>query len=221
MRNGAEAESYSRTVKGGRPRKSYDFLIGTVHHFLVIDRILRRAHNEPYAATTCTRCRAHTECRLRDILSGHTKSCKCLRPEQYLTNVESQAARLPEQKVAQIWSMHFSGAGRWAIAIEHKLAVIVVDFALRRYQRILDGIINTGRALLMATRAVTPQVRDYLRKAEYRFQNLLRRASERAAESDKDCRAWERMIRRYIRDHAQEWHTPIGPHDEVVFLDEQ
>jgi hypothetical protein len=193
MRNGAEAESSSRTVKGGRPRKSYDFLIGTVHHFLVIDRILRRAHNEPYAATTCTRCRAHTECRLRDILSGHTKSCKCLRPEQYLTNVESQAARLPEQKAAQIWSMHFSGAGRWAIAIEHKLAVIVV----------------------------TPQVREYLRKAEYRFQNLLRRASERAAQSDKDCRAWERMIRRYIRDHAQEWHTPIGPHDEVVFLDEQ
>jgi hypothetical protein len=157
---------------------------------------------------------------LRDILSGHTKSCKCLRPEQYLTNVGSQADQLPEQKVAQIWSMHFSGAGRWAIAIEHKLAVIVVDFALRRYQRILDGIINTGRALLMATRAVTPQVRDYLRKAEYRFQNALRRASERAVESDKACRAWEWMMRRYIRDHAQEWHTPIGPDDEVEFLNE-
>jgi hypothetical protein len=143
-----------------------------------------------------------------------------LRPEQYLTNVGAQADLLPEQKVAQLWSMHFSGTGRWAIAIEHKLAVIVVDFALRRYQRILDKIINTGRALLMAARAVTPQVREYLRKAEYRIQNILRRASERAAESDKDCRAWERMIRRYIRDHAHGWQTPIGPHDEVVFLDE-
>ena len=145
------------TNKGGRPRKSYDYLIGTVHHFLVIDRIFRRAQNEPYAATTCTRCGTHTECRLRDILSGHTKSCKCLRPEQYLTNIKVQADRLPEQKVAQIWSMHFSGADRWAIAIEHKLAVIVVDFALRRYQRILDRIINTGRALTMATQSVTPQ----------------------------------------------------------------
>ena len=57
MQNGAEAESSSRTGKGGRPRKSYDSLVGTVHHFLVIDRILRRAQNEPYAATTCTRCR--------------------------------------------------------------------------------------------------------------------------------------------------------------------
>jgi len=220
MQNGAVVAIAGRTSKGGRPRKCYDYLIGTVHHFLVIDRIFRRAQNEPYAATTCTRCGTHTECRLRDILSGHTKSCKCLRPEQYLTNVGSQADQLPEQKVAQIWSMHFSGAGRWAIAIEHKLAVIVVDFALRRYQRILDGIINTGRALLMATRAVTPQVRDYLRKAEYRFQNVLRRASERAVESDKTCRAWERMMRRYIQDHAQEWHTPIGPDDEVEFLNE-
>ena len=96
--------------------------------------------------------------------------------------------------MAQIWSMHFSGAGRRAIAIEHKLAVIVVDFALRRYQRILDGMMTPGRALLMATRAVTPQVRDYLRKAEYRFQNVLRRASERAVESNKTCRAWERMM---------------------------
>jgi len=28
------------------------------------------------------------------------------------------------------------------------------------------------------------------------------------------------MMRRYIQDHAQEWHTPIGPHDEVEFLNE-
>ena len=59
MQNGAEVESAGRTGKGGRPRKSYDFLIGTVHHFLVIDRNLRRAQNEPYAATTCTSVR-HT-----------------------------------------------------------------------------------------------------------------------------------------------------------------
>ena len=219
MQNGAVVAIAGRTSKGGRPRKCYDYLIGTVHHFLVIDRIFRRAQNEPYAATTCTRCGIHTECRLRDILSGHTKSCKCLRPEQYLANVGAQADQLPEQKVAQIWSMHFSGAGRRAIAIEHKLAVIVVDFALRRYQRILDGIINTGRALLMATRAVTPQVRDYLRKAEYRFQNLLRRASIRWAETEKAAEAWERMQRRYDRDHPKDyWWMHVSPHDEVEFL---
>ena len=65
MQNGAEVESASRTGKGGRPRKSYDYLIGTVHHFLVIDRILpscperalcgydmhpvRRPHRMPFA----------------------------------------------------------------------------------------------------------------------------------------------------------------------------
>ena len=208
MQNGPAVATAGRTNKGGRPRKSYDYLIG-------------RAQNEPYAATTCTRCGTHTECRLRDILSGHTKSCKCLRPEQYLTNIKVQADRLPEQKVAQIWSMHFSGADRWAIAIEHKLAVIVVDFALRRYQRILDRIINTGRALTMATQSVTPQVREYLRKAEYRFQNLLRRASISWAESEKDIRAWERMQRRYDRDHPTDhWWMRLGPDVEVEFLDE-
>ena len=132
-----------------------------------------------------------------------------------------QADRLPEQKVAQIWSMHFSGAGRWAIAIEHKLAVIVVDFAIRRYQRVLDWIINTGRALIMSMRAVTPEVHAYLRKAECRFQNILRRASERWAETEKAAEAWERMQRRCNRDHPKDnpW-MHIGPHDEVEFLNE-
>ena len=222
MQNGAAAESAGRTSKGGRPRKCYDHLIGTVHHFLVIDRIFRRAQNEPHAATTCARCGTHTECRLRDILSGHTKSCKCLRPEQYVTNIKVQADRLPEKKVPQIWSMQFSGAGRWAIAIEHKLAVIVVDFALRRYQRVLDWIINTGRALIMAMLAVTPQVHEYLRKAECRFQNIVRRASEGEAETDKAFRAWERMWRWYDREHPKDyWWMHIGPHDEVEFLNEQ
>src|ERR1035437_638204 len=157
-------KSVDQSNKGGRPRKSYDHLIGTTHNFLVIDRIFRDAEHEPRADTTCTRCGTHTECRLRDILKGHTKSCKCLRPEQYLINVKDQAARLPEQKVAEMWSMHYAGATRWDIAWKHKLAVVVVDFALRRYQRFLDGYTTRGLALWLAEQtiqAVPAKVAEY------------------------------------------------------------
>ncbi len=64
MQNRTPAEKAGPPSKGGRPRKSYDHLIDTAHNFLIIDRIFRCAKNEPYAATTCTRCGTHSECRL-------------------------------------------------------------------------------------------------------------------------------------------------------------
>lgn len=204
--NGTPMKNGRAPNKGGRPRKSYDNLIGTTHNFLFIERIFRGVKDEPYAATTCTRCGTHTECRLRDILNGHTKSCKCLRPEQYLINVEDQAERLPEEKVATIWSMHYAGATREDIAWEHKLAVVVVDFALRRYQRFLDYYTTRGLALLLADQiihAVPAKVAEYLRKSEYRVQNIFRRCKERQPEIEAKEKAQERRDRQYGRDHSK------------------
>ena len=220
MQNRTQAEMAGQSHKGGRPRKSYDYLIGTTHNFLVIDRIFRGVKNEPYAGTTCTRCGKHTECRLRDVLSGHTKSCKCLRPEQYLTNIKTLCDRLPEQKVAQMWSMHFAGAGRWAIATAHKVAVIVVDFALRRYQRFLDRVISSGFALWIAKQTAHPvpaQVTEYLLKSECRVLNIFRRARAAEAEMDARCRAWEWMMRQWMRDNMH--LIPIDSDAVVEFVD--
>jgi hypothetical protein len=213
---GTPVKSADQPNKGGRPRKSYDYLIGTTHNFLVIDRIFRGAEHEPYADTTCTRCGTHTECRLRDILKGHTKSCKCLRPEQYLINVNDQAERLPEQKVAEMWSMHYAGATRWDIAWKHKLAAVVVDFALRRYQRFLDGYTTRGLALWLAEQtiqAVPAKVAEYLRKSELRVQNIFRRARNAEAEANARFRVEDRIFRQYMSDHSQ--FIPFDPTAEL------
>ena len=220
MQDRTPAENGGQSSKGGRPRKSYDHLIGTDHNFLVIDRVFRGVKNEPYAGTTCIRCGTRTECRLRDVLSGHTKSCKCLRPEQYLTNIRTLADRLPDQKLAQMWSMHFAGSGRWAIATAHKVAVIVVDFALRRYQRSLDRVISSGCALWIVKEtinAVPAQVTEFLLKSECRVLNIFRRARAAEAEVDARCRAWEWMIRQWMRDNM---HIKLIDSDAVVeFVD--
>jgi hypothetical protein len=220
MQNRTPTKNAGQASKGGRPRKSYDYLIGTAHNFLVIDRIFRGDKNEPYAATTCIRCGTRTECRLRDILSGHTKSCKCLRPEQYLTNIKTLADRLPDQKLAQMWSMHFAGSGRWAIATAHKVAVIVVDFALRRYQHSLDRVISSGYASWIVKEtinAVPAQVTEYLQKSECRVLNIFRRARAAEAEVDARCRAWEWMMRQWMRDNMH--LIPIDSDAVVEFVD--
>jgi hypothetical protein len=172
--------------------------------------IANTARNELRVAATCTRCGTHAECRLHDVLRGHTKSCKCLRPEQYLVNVSALADRIPEPKLARMWAKHFSGADRWAIATAYRLAVEVVDFGLRRYQQILDHIINTGHALMVACatptrsgqprQAVPAKVAEYLKKTEMRYQNIMRRARESEAERKAGDKAWDWKMREWWKE---------------------
>jgi hypothetical protein len=215
MQQQTPASSIGRP-KGGRPRKNYDHLIGATRNYLLINAIYR-ANNELFAAATCTRCGTLHDCRLRDVLSGHTKSCKCLRPHQYLVNIATLADRIPEHRLADMWAEHFAGAGRWAIATANRLAVEVVDFALRRYQRILDRIIGTGHALRTAARAVPAKVAEYLKKAEIRVQNVLSRARAAEAASEKAGKAWEWTMRRWMREESAKY-KPLHPDAVVEFV---
>jgi hypothetical protein len=100
-----------RHPKGGRPCVGYTSVIGTVpaRSFLRVDKLFRDANMRLMAEATCARCDKTGKvcgirivCRLRDILSGYTKSCKCLRPVQYLINVSAQAEKIPWSHLGEI-----------------------------------------------------------------------------------------------------------------------
>lgn len=164
---------------GGRPTREYLETVGTTPSgsFLHIDRLFRDASRRLMAAATCTLCGKQTQCRLVDILTGHTRSCKCLRPKQYVINVSTLANQIPWSRLGRIWCAHLAGRGRCALAKTFHYAVIVIDIALRRYQRWVDEI----RAALKNEPddmpkehrglSIPQKVIDFLRRASIRFQN--------------------------------------------------
>ena len=212
---------------GGRPEVDYSQWVGTTHFGLKILRVFRTGIKKagPRVETVCIgqdeqgkACGAITsDARLRDVLRGHTKSCKCRRVSVFKKNINKQVDRLKQPVIAAMWSAHFDGATRKTIAFTHRVIAPVVDFAIRRYQKILDGCLSRGRALATATANVPARASEYLRKAEARVQNKLSRARLEEAVIDLECRVWGWKMREWMKNDWDKLSPHITPFQVCEF----
>lgn len=136
----------------GRPPQDYSKLVGTTIRQLYILGAWTTASG-PVVRASCLDCGTETEARLRDIRSGHTKTCGCRRAEVYRQLCEQRVDQLSDKTIARIWAERFEGSSRLSVSTSFKLPVGVVDFASRKYQRILDSMAADERGRKMVRMA--------------------------------------------------------------------
>lgn len=135
----------TKLKKRGRPRKDYSSEINQEYHGHRIEKVIRSKNDGkagPKVRTRCIRCGKPNPPplpRLRDVKSGHTQSCGCLRRDMFIERWEKKVDQLGESVVAEIWNFCQS-ASRQKAATSFELHQRAVDFSLIRYKRKLDSL---------------------------------------------------------------------------------
>ena len=152
-------ESKSK-LKRGRPRQDFSQHVGYVGPLgLIIEGIREtgpRAREGPHVDAVCLRCGEHSKPRLRDVLSGHSKSGGCRKKECFLAFCDRVVAGLDESVPAGVWACRYAGMTRTATAAKFNLAYPIADAALRKYQTKLDAMIAEGVAEKIHEQASQP-----------------------------------------------------------------
>jgi hypothetical protein len=82
------------------------------------------------------------------MLSGNTKSCGCLKVENYI-RYHSRAFYKQPELIPQAWELRFGGLDRAETADMLKISRTAVDIAFREFQRKLDGLVEDGTTAAM------------------------------------------------------------------------
>jgi len=134
----------------GRPRGNYARYIGFEGPLgLRVESIVdepSRAHTGPRVVAVCTLCGEHSTPRLRDLLSGHSKSGGCRKRRCFIEYCDRVVSRMDQSVVEEVWAARYQNMTRRAAASEKNLPYAIVDAAQRAYEAKLNRMIEEGAA---------------------------------------------------------------------------
>src|ERR1035437_4174395 len=137
------------TGKRGRPQKDYTSEIGEIYNRSRITAIVPgpRAGTGVRVKAVCLDCPKEFTARLSYLKSGKTKTCGCLKKQNYKDHLGALVSRMSPQDIAGCWEDRFRGLGRTESARLRNIAPPTADEAERTYQRLLDGLLKDGTAI--------------------------------------------------------------------------
>jgi hypothetical protein len=137
------------TGKRGRPQKDYTWEIGEVYNRSRITAIVPgpRAGTGVRVEAVCLDCPKEFTARLSYLKSGKTKTCGCLKKENYKAHLAKLVAKMSPEDIAGCWEDRYSGLSRRDAARPRKIAPSTLDEAVRTYQLKLDALLNDGTAV--------------------------------------------------------------------------
>lgn len=149
----SRSKKYSSNVQNrkssrGRPPKNYSVEIGQVYGRSRIVAIVEglRARVGVEVRAVCLDCGKFYITRLRRLKRGETKTCGCLKKWHYRNRLAKQVSKLTPKTLEGCWLARRFNLTRCETAAKFKLAVPIVDEAVRAYQAKLDGLAEDGTA---------------------------------------------------------------------------